>query len=137
LARPVSELEELLDEELEEELLEGEVSETSSFSLLPDPLKSNFRFDFLSDSEDERRSRTLAEMRGEPPGIALIVLPGAHEGTWARTGTEVRHIKGRVVSLSGSSIGLVTAEVPGSTGGAADDDEDDEDDDDDDDELEM
>ena len=85
-------------------------------------------------------------MRGELAGIALIVLPGAPEGTWALTGTEVCHIKGRVVSLSGSSIGPVTAEIPDITPigpVAVDDDEDDEDDenddddDDDDDELEM
>ena len=141
MARLVSELEELLDEELEEELLEGEVSETSSFSLLPDPLMSNFRFDFLSDSDDEPRSSTLAGMRGESSGIALIVLP------WARKGTEVRHITGRVVSFAGISIGPLMAETPDITPigpMAADDDEDDEDDeddddddDDDDDELEM
>ena len=138
-----SELEELLDEELEEELLEGEVSETSSFSLFPDPLKPSFRFDFLSASDDEPRSSTLAGMRGEPPGIALIVLPWAPEGTWARTGTEVRHITGRVVSFAGISIGPLMVEAPDITPigpMAADDDEDDEDDDDDDDdddELEI
>ena len=79
-------------------------------------------------------------MRGEPSGIALIALP------WARKGTEVRHITGRVLSLSGSSIGPLMAEAPDITPigpMAADDDEDDEDDedddddDDDDDELEM
>jgi len=80
-------------------------------------------------------------MRGELSGIALIVPPRAHEGTRARIGTEVRHITGWVVSLSGSSIGPLTAEIPDNTGRAAVDDEDDEDDDDDDDddddELEM
>ena len=60
LALLVPELEELLDEELEEELLEGEVSETSSFSLFPDPLKPSLRFDLLLASDDEPRSSTLA-----------------------------------------------------------------------------